>query len=130
MAVGVAVASASTWAAIGLRRRACDESTHTDFGQLLDDNIGDLTGGAAQPIDIRVYGDDQGLLEQKARAIAKLIAGVRGVTDVFDGIVIAELVQPLAIGVIGGFVISGPLVLVVLPGLFHLLDPRGRLGRT
>jgi Cu/Ag efflux pump CusA len=36
--------------------------------------------------------------------------------------------QPLAIAVIGGFVLSGPIVLIVLPGLYHLLDPRGRLG--
>ena len=36
--------------------------------------------------------------------------------------------QPLAIAVIGGFVLSDPIVLIVLPGLYHLLDPRGHLG--
>jgi hypothetical protein len=36
--------------------------------------------------------------------------------------------QPLAIGVIGGFVLSGPIVLLVLPGLYRLLDPHGRLA--
>jgi Cu/Ag efflux pump CusA len=35
--------------------------------------------------------------------------------------------QPLAIAVIGGFVLSGPVVLLVLPALYHLLDPAGRL---
>lgn len=34
----------------------------------------------------------------------------------------AQLMQPLAIAVIGGFVLSGPIVLLVLPGLYRLLD--------
>jgi Cu/Ag efflux pump CusA len=38
--------------------------------------------------------------------------------------------QPLAIAVIGGFVLSGPIVLLVLPSLYHLLDPHGSLGRN
>jgi heavy metal efflux system protein len=62
---------------------------HTDFGQLLEDNIGDLTGGAPQPIDIRIYGEDQRALQDRARTAASLLEGVRGVEDVFDGIVIA-----------------------------------------
>ena len=41
----------------------------------------------------------------------------------------AQLMQPLAIGVIGGLVLSGPIVLLVLPSLYRLLDPAGRLGR-
>jgi Cu/Ag efflux pump CusA len=36
--------------------------------------------------------------------------------------------QPLAIAVIGGFVVSGPIVLLVLPALYLLLDPNGRLA--
>jgi multidrug efflux pump subunit AcrB len=36
--------------------------------------------------------------------------------------------QPLAIAVIGGFVLSGPAVLLLVPGLYRLLDPTGRLG--
>jgi HAE1 family hydrophobic/amphiphilic exporter-1 len=40
----------------------------------------------------------------------------------------SQLLQPLAIGVIGGFVLSGPLVLFVLPALYRVLDPRGHLG--
>jgi CzcA family heavy metal efflux pump len=66
-----------------------EPALHTDFGQLLEDNIGDLTGGAAQPIDLKVFGEDEALLEQKARDVARILAQVRGVTDVFDGIVIA-----------------------------------------
>jgi multidrug efflux pump subunit AcrB len=40
----------------------------------------------------------------------------------------SQLQQPLAIGVIGGFLLSGPIVLLVLPSLYCWLDPRGRLG--
>jgi Cu/Ag efflux pump CusA len=36
--------------------------------------------------------------------------------------------QPLAIAVIGGFILSGPLVLLLVPGLYRLLDRRGCLG--
>jgi len=74
-----------------LRRRIArvEPAIHTDFGQLLEDNIGDLTGGEPQPIDIKIFGDDQQVLQQKARQIASVISGVRGVEDVFDGVVIA-----------------------------------------
>jgi len=71
------------------RIAAREPAIHTDFGQLLEDNIGDLTGGAPQPIDVKLFGEDQALLEQKARAIAQSIAQVPGVEDVFNGIVIA-----------------------------------------
>ena len=40
----------------------------------------------------------------------------------------SQLMQALAIGVIGGFALSGPVVLLVVPGLYRLLDPRGRLS--
>jgi CzcA family heavy metal efflux pump len=66
-----------------------EPAVRTDFGQLLEDNIGDLTGGAPQPIDIKLFGDDPALLAEKARQVARAITGVPGVQDVFDGIVIA-----------------------------------------
>lgn len=66
-----------------------EPAIHTDFGQLLEDEIGDLTGGAPQPIDIKLFGDDPGLLQAKAREVARGIAKVRGIEDVFDGIVVA-----------------------------------------
>jgi multidrug efflux pump subunit AcrB len=40
----------------------------------------------------------------------------------------AQLMQPLAIAVIGGFVLSAPGVLLIVPGLYRLLDPNGKLG--
>jgi CzcA family heavy metal efflux pump len=60
-----------------------------DFGQLLEDNIGDLTGGVPQPIDVKIYGESQALLQEKAEAAAKIVAGVTGVEDVFNGITVA-----------------------------------------
>jgi CzcA family heavy metal efflux pump len=66
-----------------------EPALHIDFGQLLEDNIGDLTGGKAQPIEIQVFGDDQALIEQRAKQVAKIITNVPGVADVFDGVVIA-----------------------------------------
>jgi len=74
-----------------LRKKIAAEepAVRADFGQLLEDNIGDLTGGVVQPIDIKIYGEDQGLLQEKARAAAKIAAGVRGIEDVFDGITVA-----------------------------------------
>jgi len=71
------------------RIQAVEPAVHTDFGQLLEDNIGDLTGGAPQPIDIKLFGDDPAVLQAKARQAARIISGIRGVEDVFDGIVIA-----------------------------------------
>ncbi|HEX7253036.1 MAG TPA: efflux RND transporter permease subunit, partial [Thermoanaerobaculia bacterium] len=42
----------------------------------------------------------------------------------------SQLQQPLAIAVIGGFILSSPLVLVLLPALYCWLDPRGKLAGT
>ena len=66
-----------------------EPAIHTDFGQLLEDNIGDLTGGAPQPIDVKIFGDDPSVLAQKADQVAQVLGKVPGVEDVFDGITIA-----------------------------------------
>ena len=62
---------------------------HTEFGQLLEDNIGDLAGGVPQPIDVKIYGEDQNILQERARTAARLIRQIQGVEDVFDGITVA-----------------------------------------
>lgn len=68
---------------------ATEPALHADFGQLLEDNIGDLTGGAPQPIDARVFGTDPAQLQRTARQVAAAVRSVPGVTSVFDGIVVA-----------------------------------------
>lgn len=71
------------------RIAAVEPAIHTDFGQLLEDNIGDLTGGTPQPIDIKIFGDDPNVLATKADQAARILERIPGVTDVFNGIVIA-----------------------------------------
>ncbi|HEY8310825.1 MAG TPA: efflux RND transporter permease subunit, partial [Gemmatimonadaceae bacterium] len=74
-----------------LRKRiaAVEPGITTDFGQLLEDQIGDLTGGAPQPIDVKIFGDQQQALEAKANQIAAAVGKVGGVADVFNGLTIA-----------------------------------------
>ncbi len=71
------------------RIQAVEPAITTDFGQLLEDNIGDLTGGTPQPIDVKIFGSDPVILAQKADQVARILAQVQGVEDVFNGIVIA-----------------------------------------
>ncbi|MEO9227318.1 MAG: efflux RND transporter permease subunit, partial [Gemmatimonadaceae bacterium] len=68
---------------------AVEPAIHTDFGQLLEDQIGDLTGGAPQPIDVKIFGSDPTVLAQKADQAAHILEKVKGVEDVFNGITIA-----------------------------------------
>ena len=60
----------------------------TEFGQLMMDVIGDLTNNPA-PVEIKLFGSDHRLLQQKAGEIASLIESVPGVVDVFNGITIS-----------------------------------------
>jgi heavy metal efflux system protein len=68
---------------------AVEPAIHTDFGQLLEDNIGDLTGGTPQPIDVKIFGSDPGILSAKADEAAHILERIPGVEDVFNGITIA-----------------------------------------
>jgi multidrug efflux pump subunit AcrB len=68
---------------------AVEPSIRTDFGQLLEDNIGDLSGGTPQPVDVKVFGENQTLLQERARDVARIVRSVPGTEDVFDGITIA-----------------------------------------
>ena len=74
-----------------LRQRiaAVEPAIHTDFGQVLEDNIGDLTGGTPQPVDVKIFDDDPTLLKRRAREAATLVAQVPGIRDVFNGMTIA-----------------------------------------
>ena len=59
-----------------------------EFGQLVEDVIGDLTSNP-QPIEIRVFSEDRDLAERKAKEIAALVSNVRGAVDVKDGVVVS-----------------------------------------
>lgn len=59
-----------------------------DFGQVIGDMLGDLMS-SIQPVEIKVFGDDQEKIKTISQQIAAEITQVEGTADVFDGIVIA-----------------------------------------
>ncbi len=116
---------------IRARLAVVEPALHTEFGQLLEDNIGDLTGGAPQPISIKLFGRDPEVLSRKAREVAAIVARVRGVVDSFDGIVVAgpslEIrVDPLAAAREG--LSTGTLQAAVAPALLGTVAGQIRSG--
>ena len=59
-----------------------------DFGQVITDMLGDLME-SAQPIEIKIFGEDQQKLQALSKQIAAQVKTIKGTADVFDGIVIA-----------------------------------------
>ncbi len=59
-----------------------------EFGQVIGDMLGDLMS-SVEPIEVKVFGDDQQKLQQLSRQIADVVRESKGTADVFDGIVIA-----------------------------------------
>lgn len=67
---------------------ASQPALRIDFGQVIGDMLGDLMS-SVQPIEVKIFGDDKQKLHELSRKIAKEMAGISGVADVFDGIIIA-----------------------------------------
>jgi CzcA family heavy metal efflux pump len=59
-----------------------------DFGQVIGDMLGDLMT-SVQPIEIKIYGDNQKTLQQLSKQVAGVVSNIPGTADVFDGVVIA-----------------------------------------
>ena len=59
-----------------------------DFGQVIGDMLGDLMT-STQPIEIKIFGNNQKQLQQLSRKVAEIVGNVKGTADVFDGITIA-----------------------------------------
>jgi Cu/Ag efflux pump CusA len=59
-----------------------------DFGQVITDMLGDLMT-SVQPIEVKIFGNDQRKLQELSRQVAAVLNTVKGTADVFDGIVIA-----------------------------------------
>ncbi|MEP6513161.1 MAG: efflux RND transporter permease subunit [Parafilimonas sp.] len=59
-----------------------------DFGQVIGDMLGDLMA-SVQPIEIKVYGDNQQKLKELSTQIGDVVEKIKGAADVFNGIVIA-----------------------------------------
>lgn len=67
---------------------ASQPALRVDFGQVIGDMLGDLMT-STQPIEIKVFGDNQAKLQTLSKQIAAVVTSVKGTADVFDGIVIA-----------------------------------------
>jgi CzcA family heavy metal efflux pump len=59
-----------------------------DFGQVIGDMLGDLMA-SIQPIEIKVYGNDNNKLHELSEQIGSIVEKVEGAADVFNGIVIS-----------------------------------------
>ncbi len=59
-----------------------------DFGQVIMDMLGDLMT-SVQPVEVKIFGDNQKKLQELSIQIAGVISEVKGTADVFNGIVIA-----------------------------------------
>ena len=57
-----------------------------DFGQVIGDMLGDLMS-STQPIEVKIFGNDQEKLQVLSKKVADLVSHVDGTADVFDGIV-------------------------------------------
>lgn len=59
-----------------------------DFGQVIGDMLGDLMS-STQPVEVKIFGTDEGKLQELSKKVAGIISKIKGTADVFDGIVIA-----------------------------------------
>jgi multidrug efflux pump subunit AcrB len=59
-----------------------------EVAQLMEDLIGDLTA-VPQPIEVKLYAADPGILQSEARKVAALIGQIPGVIEVKDGVQLA-----------------------------------------
>jgi CzcA family heavy metal efflux pump len=67
---------------------ATQPALRVEFGQVIGDMLGDLTT-SVQPIEIKVFGNDQTKLHDLSKQVADVVSKVEGTADVFNGIVIA-----------------------------------------
>lgn len=67
---------------------ATQPALRIDFGQVIGDMLGDLMA-SVQPIEIKIFGDNQKQLQELSKQAANIVSSVNGTADVFDGIVIA-----------------------------------------
>jgi CzcA family heavy metal efflux pump len=70
------------------RIEATQPALTIDFGQVIGDMLGDLMA-SVQPVEIKIFGTDQLILNNLARQVSQKIEKTEGIEDVFDGIVIA-----------------------------------------
>ncbi len=67
-----------------------------EFSQVLQDLIGDLTG-VPQPVEVKIFGSDEAVLEATADQVADRLRQVKGLVDVFNGIVLSIPTQEILV---------------------------------
>ncbi|HLK31241.1 MAG TPA: efflux RND transporter permease subunit, partial [Puia sp.] len=67
---------------------ATQPSLRVDFGQVITDMLGDLMT-SVQPVEVKIFGNDQQILQRLSKQASEIISKIDGTADVFDGIVIA-----------------------------------------
>lgn len=72
---------------IRVRIESSQPELRVDFGQVIGDMLGDLMT-SVQPIEIKIFGDDNNKLHELAKQVSSVVANVKGTADVFDGITI------------------------------------------
>src|SRR5262249_5595812 len=70
------------------RIEASQPALEIEFGQLVEDVIGDLTT-TPEPIEVRIFGEERKLIEAKAIEAEKILSHVRGVVDLKSGVVVS-----------------------------------------
>jgi CzcA family heavy metal efflux pump len=73
---------------IRIRIESMLPALRVDFGQVIGDILGDLMS-SIQPVEVKIFGDDQTKLEAYADTIAAIVENTQGTADVFNGITIA-----------------------------------------
>ncbi len=68
--------------------QATQPALDVDFGQVIGDMLGDLME-SAQPIEIKIYGNDNQKLHQLSEQVSGIVEKTEGAADVLNGIVIS-----------------------------------------
>ena len=71
---------------IRTRIEATQPALQIDFGQVIGDMLGDLME-SVQPIEVKIFGSDQHLLDKYSGQIADIVSTVEGTADVSDGMI-------------------------------------------
>ena len=72
---------------IRVRIESSQPELRVDFGQVIGDMLGDLMT-SVQPIEIKIFGDDNNKLHELAKQVSSVVENVKGTADVFNGITI------------------------------------------
>ena len=67
---------------------ASQPALRTEYGQVIGDMLGDLTS-SVEPVEIKIFGDDNKKLQELSKQVSDVIGEVKGIADIFDGVVIA-----------------------------------------